>query len=160
MIDAWRDLSERERALILVAAGLAALFVLSQFVLMPINAWRTDQSRNRASAENLYEIVAEAAAVAGDAPADAPKKANIPVRNAVTESARAGGVNINFVSARDDGSIETSTPSASPERLFVWLESLRADYGVSVAYADIAREEGGVNTVRARLVLERNEGAK
>lgn len=158
MMDAWRDLSDRERILIAVAGVLAVLFVVLQFVIAPMSDWRRDQTRKLRGAESLYEIVAEAAAFAGGGRAsNGAAKAGAPIRNAVTDSANAAGVNINFVNARPDGSIETSAPSANPDRVYAWLEMLRDDYGVFVAYADIARDEGGVNTVRARFVFLRED---
>ncbi|MEM6413999.1 MAG: type II secretion system protein GspM [Pseudomonadota bacterium] len=156
MFEAWRDLSDRERILISIAAVLAVLLVILQFIVSPIYNWRETQERKLRSSENLYELVAEASAVAGGVQsAETAPKANVPIRKAVTDSAKSSGVNITFVNARDDGTIETSTPSANPDRLYAWLEKLRSDYGVGVAYADIARDRNGLDAVRARIVLER-----
>ncbi len=153
----WQNLSDRERLLIAVGGALAGLFIVLQFVIAPILDWRDDQRQRLNEAKALYEIVAEAAprgrAMAAGAGANAT-----PVRNAVTQSANAAGVSIVYVNVRADGVVDANVASAPPGALYDWIQLVRNDYGVTIETADIARETGNPEVVRAQLSFSRRGG--
>lgn len=154
----WRDLSDRERLLILIGGGLAVLFVVLQLVLSPVLSWRADQRRDMAAARNLYELVAEAAPLGIAANASAGTGAG-PARNVVSQSATQAGVTIVFINARGDRAVDVNISAASPDALFQWLSVLRSEYNIVVDTADIARETGNPQTVRAQLTMSQRGGA-
>ncbi|MEM8936325.1 MAG: type II secretion system protein GspM [Pseudomonadota bacterium] len=151
MSEFWRNLSERERILVKVAAALGALLAVSQLILAPLSAWRADQKRDLAQAESLYTLVTQAAA-ASPAGAFAQSDAS-SLRAAVLQTAAEAGVQLNYVNVRADGAVETSAVLADPDTLFSWLDALRRDHGARVINADIAREPAQPSRVRAQLTL-------
>lgn len=153
-----RNLSNRERLLILIAAGLVALFIALQGVVRPIAGWRADQDRALNEAEGLYELVNEAGAQSAGA-AFAAGDSETPIRNALAQSASSAGVNLVYVNVRPDGGVDANIASVSPDRLFVWLQLVERNYGARVVTADIAREQSQPSMVRAQLTFARRDGA-
>ena len=139
--------------LLAVGAGVAVL-ALSYFgAFKPALDWRRDAALTAKARETEFRLVADAAGAAAEG--GAADGAQTPVRNALTEAAAQAGVDLVFVNARDDGSVETQITSAAPEKLFAMIESLEGRYGVRVAAADIARAADGAADVRAQLTLSR-----
>jgi type II secretory pathway component PulM len=158
MTSFWQNLSERERWLILAGGALGAVFLVLQLIISPILDWRNDQRQRMNEAKAVYELVAEAAP-RGRAIASAAAASNTtPVRNAVTQSANAAGVSIVFVNTRADGAVDANIASASPAALYQWVQMMRNEYGVVVESADIARETGNPEVVRAQLSVSRRGG--
>ena len=154
----WRDLSERERLLIIVGSGFAVLFVVLQLVLSPTLSWREDQRRDMASARGLYELVAEAAPL-GVASTATVSAGDGPVRNVVSQTASSAGVTIIFINARGDQAVDVNIAAVSPDALFQWLSVLRSQHNIVVDTADIARETGNPEMVRAQLTMLQRGGA-
>jgi type II secretory pathway component PulM len=150
MNEFWQKLSERERRLVFIGGGAVAIFILLQFILVPMFGWRTEMEQKRNNAVAFYDLVARASAFGGAA---VEGEQSTPVRNLVTESAPAAGIELNFVNQRPDNGVDLNA-TASPDVLFAWLTGLERDHGVVVAVADIARETGSEN-VRAQLTLVR-----
>ena len=156
----WAGLSDRERVLIAVAGALAAMLALILLIIRPLNGWRADQASAAARSESVYVLVSEAAAASGAVVAQGPaRNASIPIRNAVSQTAAQSGVNLNSYNVRPDGSVEANAAATDPAALFTWLGVLTADYGVSVDYADIAREQVDPALVRAQLTFSRPGGS-
>ncbi len=154
----WRDLSDRERLLILIGGGLALVFVVLQLVLSPALSWRSDQRRDMTSARGLYELVAEAAPLGLAANASVGTDGG-PARTIVSQTASQAGVTIVFINARGDRAVDVNITSASPDALFQWLSMLRTEYNIVVDTADIARETGNPQSVRAQLTMSQRGGA-
>ena len=154
----WQNLSDREQALILVGGALAALFVLLQLILSPTLSWRAEQKRDMASARGLYELVAEAAPLGVAASASVNSDAG-PARNIVSQTANASGVSIVFINARGDRAVDVNIASVSPDALFQWLALLQSQYNIVVDTADIARETGDPQSVRAQISISQRGGA-
>ena len=153
MTSFWENLSARERILVAVGAGLAALFIVLQLIIAPILDWRADKQRELASARGLYELVAEAAPRGG---ASAPAAdGGVPVRNLVSQTASAAGVSIVYINARSDNGVDANISAAQPSALYDWLAALRNEHNIAVEAADIARETGNPEVVRAQLTLSR-----
>lgn len=149
----WTDLSARERLMIMIAAGLAGLLLLSLGIIRPLADFRSDAARKAASARDGYELTAAAAAVAGGGDTAAPQ-GGAPLRQAVLESARAAGIEIVRIGSENNGQLEIQAAPVDGDIFFNWLALMQSRYGASVAAADIARGEDGVVTPQV-LVLER-----
>lgn len=153
----WQGLSGREQTLILVGGALAGLFIALQLILSPMLSWRADQRREMESARGLYELVAEAAPL-GEVSARADANAG-PARTIVSQTADSAGVSIVFINARGDRAVDVNIASVSPDALFQWLALLRTDYNIVVDTADIARDTGNPQTLRAQITMSQRGGA-
>lgn len=151
----WEKLAPRERVFVMAGGAIAALLILIQLIITPAVGWRRSMAEKRVGAEDLYRLVASASANAGGGALSAGADLSAPIINAVTDTAAAGDVEISFRNARPDGGVD-ATVAADAEKLFEWLRTLEARFGVTVAAADIAREKDG--GVRAQLTLVRRGG--
>lgn len=151
MKEQWSHLSGRERGLILIAGGLAIVLLLSALVISPLLSWRSEQHLRAENAAALYEMVVEAASRGGQAAA--PSDITTPPRNAITQTAGPAGVTLIYVNTRADGRIDANIASTDPDALYRWIDILRRDYGITIDTADIARESGNPEQVRAQLTL-------
>ena len=152
----WSQLSRREQLLIMVAAGLAGVLFVSMFVVRPLAQWRIDAARDAARARDGYDLVASAAALAGRSTASAPAPQNtVPLRQAITVSAAAAGIELIRIGTETDGQIETQPDLVSGDQLFQWFAKLEAQYGVTVAFADIQNTADGAVNAQV-LVFERS----
>jgi general secretion pathway protein M len=153
MMKWWVDLSSRERLLIGAAGVLAAILVVSLLVIRPLADWRSDAASRAARAQDSFELVAAAASTAGARTVQAAN-AETPLRQAVTGSAASSDIDLVRIGAEVNGQIEVQPQTIDGDKLFQWLGVLEREYGVSIAFADIARaEQGGVNA--QVLVFER-----
>lgn len=154
----WRNLSDRERLLIMIAAALFAVFVALQGIVRPVADWRADQTRALDEAQNLYALVTEAGArrSGGD---PAKSEAQTPIRTALAQSASSAGVNLVYVNVRADGAVEANIAAVNPENLFAWLQAVERNYAARVVSADIAREQDQASMVRAQLTFAKRDGA-
>jgi type II secretory pathway component PulM len=149
----WADLSRREQVLVMIAAVLAGVLAISLFVVKPVAQWRADAAQEASRARDSYEMVASAAAMAGQAIAPAPQDA-VPIRQAITMAAQDAQIELIRIGSESSGQIETQPAPVDGERLFQWLGALETQYGVTVAFADIS--SGGDGVVNAQvLVFER-----
>ena len=149
----WQNLSARERLLVMIAAGLVGLLLLSLAIVRPLLELRTDAENRVKAARDGYELTAAAAAVsAGGAPVAGDSQ--IPIRQAIIESAAAAGIELVRIGAETGGQLEIQAAPVDGDVFFAWLAKLQADYRASVAFADIVRGEAGVVNPQV-LVLER-----
>lgn len=150
----WSGLSRREQLLIMIAGGLAGALFVSMLVVRPLAQWRDNAARDAARARDGYELVATAAALAGRSAAPAPQN-TVPLRQAITLSAAEAGIELIRIGTETDGQIETQPDLASGDRLFQWLANLEAQYGVTVAFADIQNTADGAVNAQV-LIFERS----
>lgn len=149
----WRDLSQRERMLILIAGALAGVLFLSLGVIRPIADWRAGAEARARTARDGYELTAAAAAVAGGAREAAPR-AQTPIRDALITTAKAAGIELVRLGTQTDNQIEIQVEPVSGDVFFAWLAELENRYGLTVAVADVARGDAGKVTPQV-LVFER-----
>ena len=156
MIAWWQGLSERERLIVGVGGAVAALLFVFQFMVKPVANWHAGMSSRADVASQEYALVTSAAAAGARvaAPSDSANT-NVPLRQALTLSAAAAQIDLVRVGAEVDGQIEAQPSAVEPERLFQWIAALDSRYGISVAFADIARVEDGEVNAQV-LVFERD----
>ena len=153
---AWFDgLSKREQILVGVAGALALLFAASFLVIRPLAAWRSDAAAQAQSAQSTFKLVTQAAASGGGVATPAAPNAGVPLRNAVTQSSASAGIELLRIGADAGGQIEVQPAPTDGERLFAWLGVLQQQFGVSVAFADMSRDENGLVSAQV-LVFERS----
>ena len=149
----WNDRSQREQRMLMGLGALTALLLVFQLGVKPLTDWRARSEQRAEQARDGYEMVALAAAQ-GAAAVSAPQS-QAPLRQALTASASAIGIDLVRIGAEANGQIEVQPEDVDGERLFQWLANLQSQYGVTVAFADIRRGDGGL--VKAQvLVFERN----
>ena len=78
----------------------------------------------------------------------------MPLRQAVTRSAAQSEIVIVRFGDATEGQIEVQPEPVAGDKLFAWLHALKSDYGVSVAFADMAQSQEGLINAQV-LVLER-----
>jgi general secretion pathway protein M len=149
----WNDLSARERVMLVIAAGLAGVLLVTFAILLPLSALSASAAQRANSARSGYELTATAAALAGTSAPIAEDGAT-PLRQAVIATAGAAGIELIRIGAETDGQLEIQAAPVGGDVFFAWLSQLYSQYGASVAFADIARAEGGLVNPQV-LVLER-----
>lgn len=152
-LDWWRGRSTREQTLLLICAALAAIVVGYVAAFAPALAWRSEAAQRAIARETEFRLVSNAARLSASVTSAAG--ADTPVRNALTEIAAQTGIELVFVNAREDGSVDAQIGSAAPDKLFAMIDTLERQYGVRIVAADIARVSDGAETVRAQLTLSR-----
>jgi len=147
----WSARTPRERLIISAGAMIAALLGVGQFVISPIFRWRDGVETQAAAAEDGYRLVARSAAIATPAKAASAE----PVRNVLNAAAGALGVELTFVNALPDGSVDLQAGPVAPERLFDLISRLDRDHGVKVRSADISRASENGDLVRVQANVAR-----
>lgn len=148
----WRTLSERERVLVGGAAALFAVVFLWFAVIGPASAWRAGAAARAQAAESGYRLVSRAAALANSSAKDpnAP-----PLRNAVVQAAASLKIDLSFVNALPDGTVEVQGGTAAPERVFQLLSTLETKQAVKIIDVDIARSADNPASVRFQATLSK-----
>jgi len=149
----WNNLSERERWMVGVGGALFALAFAFLFVVKPVGGWRDAAQTRAADARQGYEMVANAAAL-GAADLTAGADDATPLRQALTQTAAASGIDLIRIGAEVDGQIEVQPAPVDSDRLFQWIAALDVRFDVGVAFADINRADDGAVNAQV-LVFER-----
>ncbi len=149
----WNNLSERERWLAGAGGALFALALVFQFVVKPVGGWRDAAQTRAAEARQGYEMVVNAAAL-GAADLTAGVDDATPLRQALTQTAAAAGIDLIRIGAEVDGQIEVQPAAVDSDKLFHWIAALDTRFGVRVAFADINRADDGAVNVQV-LIFER-----
>ena len=150
----WTNLSSREKMLIAIAGGLAGILLLSFVVIRPIIDWRSNANQRADAARTNYELVATAAAMSGVVETPSPQR-NVPLRQAVTQSAAAANIVIVRFGDASGNQIEIQPAPTPGDTLFQWFNTLREEYGISVVFADLAQNSDGLVNAQV-LTLERS----
>lgn len=150
----WQGLSQREKYFIIGGATIIGLFGLIQIIIMPIFNWRHERQRSISQAENFYELAVQASASSSSA-ATIEADLTTPVRNVISSTAPSRGIVLDFVNARDDGSVEVSIGNISTDDLYGWFSDLEKKFSITLVSADVARSPEAEGTANARLVFSR-----
>ena len=149
----WNDLSQREKSLIMIAGALAGVLFLTLAVIRPMSGWREDASRSADRARDSFELVASAAAIAGNVEVSATQN-QTPLRQAITSSASSNQIELLRIGAENDGQIEVQLGDINGDQLFDWFSLLERQFGITVTFADISSNADGIVSAQV-LVLER-----
>jgi type II secretory pathway component PulM len=147
----WANRTARERLLLALGAGLIGFFALAQATLVPLIKWRSGAAARADAAEARYQLVARSAAIATPVKAASAE----PVRNVLNALAAALDIELTFVNALPDGSVELQAGPAAPDRLFDLFLRLEREHGVKVVSADLSRSSEDADLVRAQATLAR-----
>lgn len=146
----WDNLSARERTLISVAVILATVLAISLGVIRPLNSWKQSAEADLERARASLDLVTQAAATGGGQTTAAPN-GSIPLRQAITTTAAALQIELVRIGADVDGQAEVQPGRINGDILFEWFNTLAADYGVEVAFADISRADDG--SIESQLIV-------
>jgi general secretion pathway protein M len=140
-------LQQRERAIVVVGAVVAAIIVLWGGVLKPLGD-RTAELR--ASVESKQRLLAEVMRVEAAQPGanvDNLRGTGQPLFVVIDDTAQAHGLGSPPTRQNGPSGIDVTLQGASFDSLVAWLVTLRATYGVDVETASFnsAREPGLVN---------------
>lgn len=149
----WGRLSDREKLFVAAGAAIVAVLAIFQLIVAPAIDWRSNMTEKRASAQELYRLVAEASASAGVAAAASGVDLETPILNVLTQTTGEFSITVNYRNATGAAAVDANV-AAPPEKLFDWLRAIEARYGVTVASADIARGASG-EEAQAQLTLVR-----
>lgn len=144
--------SPREQVLVFLLAGLAALLLSMLAVFRPLLDWRAEAATRAAARAEEFRLVSAAARATSQSSMVDQKT---PVRNALAEAAAASGVELSFVNARDDGSVEAQISASAPDAVFSMLTALERRYGVRPTAFDAARVSDGAADIRVQMTLGR-----
>lgn len=132
-MEAWQNMTDRERYLVMLA-GILALFVAVYLLLIrPLAAYVNESERELRRAEATYINVASGAAeiqAAGGAETKKKQRTD-PLRLAVARAARANNVQISRIQPGDSGSLTVWIEGVTAQRLYVWLQQLSSESGIS-----------------------------
>ncbi len=144
----WDGRSAREQRMRVVMGRLIAAVLIWLLVVRPAFAWRA------AAAERRVEATANLTRIEAGLAARTPTKAGAPMPLAEVEQAARGaaettGLNVTL-SADEAGGIGFDTTGVTTAALFVWLSTLKTEYGVKtvgvtvVENADATLDASGV----------------
>lgn len=147
----WKDLSVRERTLLLAMAGLFGVIVFWFLVWRPVFAWHANGRLALDTAQTTASYVAQAADNAGDTGEGGVSGAAL--RRIVTASATENQVPVSAFQLSQSGTGLTVTIEAMPaDRLYAWLGRLETQNGIEVVEARISQARAEA-MVQARLTL-------
>lgn len=147
----WAARTARERVILALGAAALALLLVAQLTIMPLIKWRGDIEARAGAAEERYKIVARSAALATPVKTEGTE----PVRNVLNTVAGALQVELTFVNALPDGSVDLQAGPLPPDKVFTLLSRLEREHGIKVKSADIARASEDASKVRVQATVAR-----
>lgn len=152
MIQFWSSRSPRERMLILAAAVIVGLLLLSTSVVRPLRAAHLEASTMLLKSASTLELVDQAAQSARAEGKARPRLSDAELRTALVELARRRGIEISRLQTRDDGNIVLQIETAPAPLVFAWLMEAEQSFNASPVRANMS--EDGAGTVRASVEFE------
>ncbi len=132
----WSDRTPREQALMLIAAGLLGLFVLWQFVFMPVRHYRTLANAQHAASVRDLDIVGQGLPqIASNISA-----INTPplTRAGLVEAARSHAIALSRVQPDGDAHLTLWVDSVGSAVLYQFLSNLILTNGAIIERASIS----------------------
>ena len=125
-VQTWfAGLTQRERSLVAVAAGLAAAIVLVFGIVLPLGAAHdAAHVRHRAAVEASSRLLAQLAVL--ETPASRPAVLAGPVSQVIAASADSAGFVLQSNQAQGAEAATIAVPTARPSAALAWLDSLAA----------------------------------
>lgn len=154
----WTELAPRERLLVMIAAGLTALAVIWQFVLVPAVGAR-DAARERAELASrdltrLQHAFMEKRA-GGAVSANLPGQSQLSpegFKSAVTGAASDKGLSIARLQSGEGAEIGLVLEPSDPRLIFAWLEEVETRHGGRITR--LTMEQAGGGAVRMTVDIE------
>ncbi|MEO1041008.1 MAG: type II secretion system protein M [Pseudomonadota bacterium] len=141
-------LSDRERLLVMIAAGLLVVMVVLFGVINPIHSYRDNAQRRFAEAERMAALTDKIAVAAQQT-----QQSSGSLRSLVTQRARQRDLVIARI-ADGDGSVDLVFSDEPYDAFFEWLQALTEDDGLIVQEA-LVRPGSRPGSVNARMTLAR-----
>lgn len=150
----WEDRSTRERTLVLGVGGLAVVFSLFQFLLLPLVHYRASaRDQYEAALATLQDVESGARLVRGlRTTGDRPEGG---VRTVVAATATELGLAITRLQPVGDNQLDVWLDAAASPLLYSWVTRLQ-DRGILVARAVIQKNDG--TTVSAQMTFAEGPG--
>ncbi len=157
MKDYWANLSDRERGLLLGCGVLALLVFGWLLIIRPLEHQRASAARDLAAAQELYKLVADAAAEAKQlrAAGDSNKTVDSgePLRVAVALAARSAGVSISRIQPSDDGLLTIWADDVGSAAFYRWVTTLAQERQITPVKVSL-QKSGTSGRLRAQLQFE------
>lgn len=130
----WQTLTKREKALVSGAAVLLLMTLVYLLGIRPLALYHAESERAFKGALKQFRVVQSYAvqlqagtANGSDKPAN---QQSISLRLAVSNAARAAGVEISRLQPSEDGTLTIWAERIQSQQLFEWLETLSATQGI------------------------------
>jgi len=141
MMDRFNDLSLREKILVGVMLTLIVLFILLQFIFVPLTRFHNsaNQAQIKAQADRAYtEQNISRLKAGGTSQAQNPFS-----RTALLTASRAAGIeNLNRIQPQPNGDLKVWVDNVSGPALFGFLQRVERQYATRVTGAQITRRDG------------------
>lgn len=144
----WTGLSPRERWLVGLGASILALFILFQFMWVPMTESRARAEQDRTVQLNEARLIAQNAGAVQSA--GSAEKAAFS-RDTLIRSARQYDLAISRVAPNGQNGLTVWFDRASGPAVLTWLDTVQAGYVMNVDRAQMVREDDG--TVSAQFTV-------
>ena len=152
MMQFWTSRTPRERLLIIAAAAIVGLLLLSTSVVRPLRAAHLEVKTKLLETSSTLELVDQAAlSVRAEAKAR-PRSTDAELRTGLVELARRRGIEISRLQTREDGNIVLQIEAAPAPLIFAWLMETEQRFNAKPVRANMS--EDGAGTVRASVEFE------
>tara|TARA_R110002020_G_scaffold18983_60_gene65944 strand:+ start:3489 stop:3956 length:468 start_codon:yes stop_codon:yes gene_type:complete len=135
----WRAFSPRERAMLGLMAAAIAAFVYAYGLALPLSRWAgAAQARHQLAIAEQAQVQGIVAAIAAMPAPSAPASAQ-----ALADSARALGLEVESADQQASGQVHITLAPAAPDLVFAWIEQQRLA-GQPPRAARLRSGDGGV----------------
>ncbi len=151
----WRNLSDRERIVIIAAATFMGLGLAYFAVISPIVGWRSAAESGAVTAERNFELVRQAAARRPVGGKNENVDTETPARVVMARTETDFGFRLTQYNELPGGSVTASIDDVSADTVFAWISALEKRYGIVVVSANVARDNEDPSLIRAQFTLGR-----
>jgi type II secretory pathway component PulM len=157
MIAWWELREQRERLLIILAALLALIVLIQQFLIRPLLSAQVEaRTFHQRAAEALDTVAADVQAI--EAARQSRPTGVLPrqvltgdaLRTALTALAAQRGLEISRLQTTPDGGFSINMENADPQQFFEWLAEAEAVFGAETQSASITKATNG----RVRITID------
>ena len=156
MSEYLNKLTQREKLMLGIGAGVVALCLFLLLVLGPVMQWRENAQLKAMTAERNFALIEEAAARQPPKRPNRSANSTTSVRNAVYQTAARANVTLSYVNALSDGRVTVNANDAKAQQLYAWLGVLEQEHAIRVESADVARSaDGGAGVLAFQATFAR-----
>lgn len=154
MQDYWRSLTDRERLLIGIGAGVLALTLVYFLIARPLVAYRDDSERAYIAARGVFETVqqraAQLAAIEENSTGERTAAQDVSLRVAASTAARQAGVTISRLQPSEDGTLTIWAEGVQSGQFYRWLQILAEERGIGPSNVLLQKATSG-ETLRVQV---------